>query len=171
MNKKYFSVFALTTAVSVTSVSAEPAKQASQSSQSKGDTQHMSADVVKAFFAAFGKGDFNGIIDTFHPQATISAVREGKQQGTHYGTYKGKDGAKAFISGLGQMFDTQAFAVNNVIGDGDVVFADGTFVHKIKSTGKLFASAWALKCTIKDGQIYTYHFYEDSAAFTDATRK
>lgn len=159
MNSKYISMFALTSAVFATSVSAEPVRTANQTTQSKnGASQRMGSDVVKAFFAAFGKGDFEGIIATFHPQATISAVREGKQQGSHYGTYKGKDGAKAFISSLGQMFDTQAFAVNNVVGEGDVVFADGTFVHKIKSTGKLFASAWALKVTVKDGQIFNYHF-------------
>lgn len=171
MNTKHFAALALAVAVTSSSVAAEPTRTNTTSAHSKGASKTMGTTVVKAFFTAFGKGDFNGIIDTFHSEATISAVREGKQQGSHYGTYRGKEGAKTFISSLGQMFDTQSFSINNVVGEGDVVFADGVFVHKIKATGKLFASAWALKCTIKDGLIYGYHFYEDSAAFDAATHK
>lgn len=127
-----------------------------------------SADVVKGFFAAFGKGDVEGVVNSFHEKATIVAVRKGDRKGNHYGNYAGREGARAFVTVLGKTFDTQAFAVDHVIGEGNVAFASGSFTHKLKTTGKLFTSDWALKCIVQDGKILEYHFYEDSEAFRDA---
>ena len=129
-----------------------------------------STQPLKAFFNAFGKGDLEGIIETFHPEATIKAVRGGQRSGKAlYGTYQGKEGARTFISNLGVTFDTKAFAVESVIGEGDIAFANGTFTHHLKSTAKLFESAWALRVVVKDGKIYEYHFYEDSEKFAEAS--
>lgn len=128
-------------------------------------------DVVKGFFNAFDKGDMAGLIGSFHEKATINAVREGKRKpGEPYGTYKGKKGVEEFIQSLGAAFNTKEFTVENVIGSGDVVFANGRFKHELKSTGKTYESAWALKCVIKDGKILTYDFYEDTAGFIEANR-
>ena len=71
---------------------------------------------------------------------------------------------------LGKTFDTKAFSVGHVIGQGDVAFANGSFLHLVKSTGKPFSSDWALMSVVKDGKILEYHFYEDSAAFAQASR-
>jgi ketosteroid isomerase-like protein len=127
-----------------------------------------SADVVKGFFGAFGKGDVEGVVNSFHEKATIVAVRKGDRKGNHYGNYAGREGARAFVTVLGKTFDTQAFAVDHVIGEGNVAFASGSFTHKLKTTGKLFTSDWALKCIVENGKILEYHFYEDSEAFRDA---
>ncbi len=72
--------------------------------------------------------------------------------------------------GLGQTFDTQAFHVDRVIGAGDVAFASGSFVHLVRATGKAFRSDWALRCLIEDGKIREYRFFEDSAAYVEASR-
>ena len=127
-----------------------------------------SADVVKGFFAAFGKGDLEGVVSSFDQQANIVAVRKGERRGDHYGTYAGAEGARAFVTALGKTFDTQAFSVEHVIGEGNVAYASGSFTHKLKATGKLFVSDWALKCITEGGKILDYHFYEDSEAFRDA---
>lgn len=131
-----------------------------------------SATAVQEFFTAFGKGDFEGIVNSFHPECRITSIRKEERSGQQlYGSYEGKEGVKSFISNLGGAFDTQAFAVDHLIGEGDVAFANGSFTHKLKSTGKLFTSDWALMCIVKDGKISEYHFYEDSAAFEAANRK
>lgn len=129
-----------------------------------------STEPVKAFFNAFGKGDFEGIIETFHPNATITAVRGGQRQANAlYGNYKGKEGARAFISNLGAAFDTKTFEVESIIGEGDIAFANGSFTHQLKSTGKVFESAWALRVVVKDGKIFKYFFYEDSEKLAEAS--
>lgn len=129
-----------------------------------------STQPLRAFFNAFGKGDFEGIVETFHPEATITAVRDGRREDNDlYGTYKGKEGARVFISNLGAKFDTKSFDVESIIGEGDIAFANGTFSHQLKSTSKLFESAWALRIVVKEGKIYEYHFYEDSEKFAEAS--
>ena len=129
-------------------------------------TINVSTEPVKAFFTAFGKGDFNGIINSFHEDCSITAVRQGQRRGKEiFGSYTGKEGVKEFISNLGNSFDTKAFSVDHIVGEGNVAFASGKFTHQVKSTGKPYASDWSLMCVIKDGKIFEYHFYEDSASF------
>ena len=135
------------------------------------ETVKQSKEVVQGFFNAFGKGDFNGIINSFHDSSMIMAVREANRNGSQiYGTYKGKEGAKTFISNLGNAFDTKAFSVDNVVSEGNVVFANGKFTHLVKSSSKSFSSDWALMCVIKDDKILEYHFYEDSEKFAEASK-
>lgn len=137
----------------------------------KMETVKLSKEVVQGFFNAFGNGNFNGIINSFHDSCTIIAVRETDRNETQiYGTYKGTDGAKAFISNLGNAFDTKAFSVDNVIGEGNIAFANGKFTHVVKASGKTFSSDWALMCVIKDDKIFEYHFYEDSDKFSEASK-
>jgi len=125
---------------------------------------------VKDFFAAFGKGDFNAIINTFHDHCSITGVRNAARSGSQiYGSYRGKEGAKEFISNLGNAFNTKAFTVDNIVGEGDIAFANGSFTHEVKATGKLYASDWSLMCVIKENKILEYHFYEDSASFVAAS--
>lgn len=135
------------------------------------ETVEQSKEAVQGFFNAFGKRDFDGIINSFHDSCTITAVRDADRYGSQiYGSYKGKDGAKSFITNLGNAFDTKAFTVENIVDEGNVVFANGQFTHIVKVTGKKFSSDWALMCIIKDGKIFEYHFYEDSEEFSQANK-
>lgn len=130
-----------------------------------------SKEVVQGFFTAFGNGDFEGVINSFHDSCTVIGIRDSERSGKQiYGTYKGKEGAKAFLSNVGGTFDTKAFSVDHVVGESDVAFANGKFTHVVKSTGKTFSSAWALMCVVKDGKILEYNFYEDSEKFVEANR-
>ncbi len=128
-------------------------------------------DVVKGFFAAFGRGDVDGIVSAFSPRAEIIAVREGaRASGDLYGTYEGRQGARDFAATLGRLLETRSFDVREVVGEGDVVFASGRFEHLVKATGETFRSDWALRCTVTDGTIAEYRFFEDSAAYVEAAR-
>jgi uncharacterized protein len=134
-------------------------------------TKKASKEVVQRFFSAFGNGDFNGVVNSFHDSCTVIAVRDSQRGDDQiYGTYKGKEGAKTFLSTLGKAFDTKAFSVENIIGEDHVSFANGKFTHVVKSSGKEFLSDWALMCIIKDDKIFEYHFYEDSERFLQASK-
>ena len=125
--------------------------------------------LVEEFFSAFSNGDFNGIINSFHDDCEIIAVRNSERiKSQIYGSYKGVPGVREFISNLGAEFDTKVFTVENLVSEGNVVFANGKFTHELKSTGKLFSSDWALMCVIKNDKILEYHFYEDSEKFAEA---
>jgi uncharacterized protein len=126
--------------------------------------------IVKDFFTAFGRGDLDGVVASFHPRAEIIAVRAGSRgDGQLYGSYEGTDGARTFVTTLGALFQTQAFEVNDVVAEGNLVFASGNFVHIVKSTGKPFRSSWALRCDIAGGKIRHFRFFEDSASYVEAS--
>lgn len=134
-------------------------------------TKKQSKEIVQDFFTAFGNGDIIGVLNCFHDSCTVIAVRDSQRNGDQiYGTYKGKDGVKTFLANLGSSFDTKAFTVENIVGEGDVSFANGKFTHVVKATGKSFPSDWALMCTVKDNKILEYHFYEDSEKFSESKR-
>ena len=126
---------------------------------------------TRAFFAAFGRGDLEAVVAAFHPDCTVTAVRAGERSdGQLYGTYLGTPGVRDFLATMARTLDTQAFTVDHVVGDGDVAFASGTFLHTVRATGKPFASAWALQVRTREGRIVAYTFYEDSASFVAASR-
>jgi uncharacterized protein len=133
------------------------------------NTTQSSTETVKQFFAAFAKGDVEGIVETFDQAANIVAVRAGRPENTEpYGSYSGKAGAREFVANLGRTFDTQAFSVDALIAEGDTAFARGSFTHKVKATGRLYSSDWALTCVVRGGKIVEYRFFEDSASFARA---
>ena len=131
--------------------------------------QNTSSDIIKQFFAAFGRGDLEQVVATFDPGATIVAVRSGpRREGQVYGTYTGVSGARDFLANLGRSFDTKAFSVDVIVGGDDVAFAKGSFSHQLKSTGKTFTSDWALMCRTHGDRIVEYRFFEDSASLAAA---
>ncbi len=134
-------------------------------------TNDPSTKPVQQFFEAFGKGDFNGILNSFNDQCKIIAVRDKQRvKGELYGTYYGQEGLKEFLKNLSENFNTREFSVNNIIGKDEIVFADGSFTHELRTTGKLYHSNWSLKCKVKEGKVMEYHFYEDSMGFLEASR-
>ncbi len=130
---------------------------------------HTSAGVVQAFFTAFGQGNLDALVDCFADDCQVHAVREGQRRnGEPYGTYRGKEGVRQFVAALGQTFDTKEFSVEYVQGHGEVAFAAGQFAHEVKPSGRMYRSAWALRCRVVGGKIAEYRFYEDSEAFREA---
>ncbi|HXS19217.1 MAG TPA: nuclear transport factor 2 family protein [Polyangiaceae bacterium] len=131
-----------------------------------------SSEVVRQFFAAFSQGALEPLVALFDPQATLIAVRQGQpQSGGIYGTYRGHHGVRSFIDNVTSSFDTQAFAVDEVVGQGEVAFAKGSFVHHLKGTQRLFSSDWALMCRVVQSKIVEFRFFEDSAALLAARQE
>ena len=126
--------------------------------------------VVEGYFDAFSKGDMDKVLEIFHPDCLIVSVKEGdRAAGQLHGSYQTRSQAKDFLANIANLFDTKSFQVESIMdGDDDVVYANGTFTHEVKATGKLFYSTWVQRCIIRDGMIKEYRFYEDSAAYEKA---
>ncbi|MEO1053616.1 MAG: nuclear transport factor 2 family protein [Bacteroidota bacterium] len=126
--------------------------------------------VVEGYFDAFGKGDMDRVLEIFHPQCLIVSVKEGdRAEGQLHGSYHTRNQAKDFLANIANLFTTKSFQVESIMdGDDNVVYANGTFTHEVKATGKLFYSTWVQRCIIEDGMIKEYRFYEDSAAYERA---
>jgi uncharacterized protein len=136
---------------------------------SKIDEERMDKQTIKPverFFAAFGRGDLDGLLDALHDDIVIEV--EGPANVPIYQTYKGKVGARHFIEEMGRNFQTQQFDVQTLMGQDHTVMAAGVFKHVVIPTGKIFQSAWALRCEIKDDKISHYRFYENTGAAAEA---
>ncbi len=130
-----------------------------------------STEVVQDYFNSFQKGDMKQVLDTFHTDCYIVSVKEEERSKEQlHGIYRTKDEAEQFLSNITSLFNTKDFSVEHMSSIGaDMVMANGTFSHEVKSTGKLFNSAWVQLCVIEDGKIKEYRFYEDSAAYVTAS--
>lgn len=85
-----------------------------------------------------------------------------------YGTFVGHDGLSTFVDGLRAHFDTRSFVLDRSIENAAFGAAFGRFEHRIRTTGRLFRSHWAIYCAFDAGKISEYRFYEDTAALEEA---
>jgi ketosteroid isomerase-like protein len=128
-------------------------------------------EVVQNYFNAFQNGDMEHVLNSFHPDCYIVSVKEEERPKEQlYGIYRTEDEAKQFLNNITSLFHTKDFTVKHIASAGDnLVMANGTFSHEVKTTGKLFNSSWVQLCIIADEKIKEYRFYEDSAAFITAS--
>ena len=128
--------------------------------------------VVENYFQAFKSGDLDEVKRLFHDECLIVSVKnQSRKTGQLHGVYNTKQEVSDFLGNISNLFNPKSFEIERIIGgEGSVVFSNGTFVHEVKATGKMFSSDWAQMCIIKDEKILEYHFYEDSAAYELASR-
>lgn len=128
-------------------------------------------EVVQNYFKAFQKGDFEGVLNTFHPDCYIVSVNEEERPTEQlHGIYRTRKEATQFLKNIATLFETKDFSVDTMVeAEGNIVVSKGTFSHLVKSSGKLFNSNWVQWCLVEDGMIKEYRFYEDSAALLQAS--
>lgn len=125
------------------------------------------SEIIRTFLSSLGDLDTARKLVT--PDVRFIAVREQRYANLPlYGTFEGHDGMVDFISGLRAYFDTQHFHIDSVLESEKLGFASGRFEHRIRTTGRLFKSHWAVMCKFREGKIELYRFYEDNAALEEA---
>lgn len=117
---------------------------------------------VEQLFERFASGDIEGALTFVHDAAVFEA--QGPGEVPIYGRFEGKEGARRFLSIASGMFDTEAFEFRKWAVADDYVFAYGYMQHKVRKTGRLFKSEWALVCRVDSGLIRSYKMFEDTAA-------
>jgi len=85
-----------------------------------------------------------------------------------YGAYIGFEGFKRLFESLKTSFDTQKFELYGITENEDTAMAHGYFEHKVRKTGKLFCSNWAMVSEFSNGKIIQCKFFEDTAALEEA---
>ena len=123
-------------------------------------------NAVQKFFMGLEEGNLEKALESVHEDAVFSAP--GPDSVPIYNTFHGKEGVREFINILGEMFDTEAFEIYDIIEKDGYVFALGLMKHGVKKTGKIFECEWVLVCKIKDGKIISYKMFEDTAALEKA---
>ena len=122
--------------------------------------------IVEDFFTAFSSGNDEAALELVTPDATFEA--QGPPAVPIYGRFEGHDGVRRFIATLRELFDTERFDVRQSTQSVGLAFAYGYMQHRVRKTGRVFRSEWALYCEVSDGRIRTYKMFEDTAALAAA---
>jgi uncharacterized protein len=124
-------------------------------------------DIVEAFFARFGAGDADGVLELFAEDVDFNVA------GAYFVPWTGprtdKAGVAEFLAASAAV-EPQQFGVERILADGGTGVALGHFTHKVLATGKTFSSRFALHVVVDGGLITRYHMFEDSYAIAEAFR-
>ncbi|MFC4224703.1 nuclear transport factor 2 family protein [Lysinibacter cavernae] len=123
---------------------------------------------VDAFFAAFGTGNLDGVINTFGetvdfavpgaPNVPWTGIRTTKTQVAEFFTMLMRDG----------LTEPEEFTLDAMIVDGEEAVAAGHSRFRVVKTGKTFDNQFAIRFTVQEGNIVRYHMHEDSYAISEA---
>jgi ketosteroid isomerase-like protein len=126
----------------------------------------MTTTIVEDFFTALGSGNEDAALGLVTADATFEA--QGPPTIPIYGRFEGHDGVRDFVATLREMFDTERFDVRQSTQSDGLAFAYGYMQHRVRNTGRVFRSEWALYCELREGRIRTYKMFEDTAALAAA---
>lgn len=114
-------------------------------------------------------GEMDKALGYIHRDAKFIAAFEKESDRHHfYGTYDGIEGVRTLLTKFQQDLDTQEFEIHNILADDTKAFAWGRFKHRIRPTGNLFESCWAVVCEVEDGKIKYFRGFEDTGALEAA---
>ncbi|WP_407180847.1 nuclear transport factor 2 family protein [Bradyrhizobium sp. STM 3562] len=85
-----------------------------------------------------------------------------------YGRFEGKTGVERLFKTLAQEFETETFEIRKWAEADDVVFAHGFMQHRVRKTGGVVKSEFALVVNTANGLITHWRIFEDTAAFEAA---
>ncbi|MGL5084073.1 MAG: nuclear transport factor 2 family protein [Microcoleaceae cyanobacterium] len=121
---------------------------------------------VQQFFTCLFNNDLSGALDLVHDDAVFEA--QGPSSVPIYGRFEGEAGVKQFLAILTEMFETEAFEIRKWSVIDEFVFAYGYMQHRVRKTGRIFKSEWALVCQVQGDRIISYKMFEDTAALQTA---
>ena len=123
--------------------------------------------VVQEAYAAFGRGDVQGILDRLDDSIVWKGVYGAAPHVPTSGERRGKTQVGEFFKQVAQSVNFSRFEPKEFIASGDKVVALG---HYTATTpiGKSFDSDFAMVFTLRDGKVIEFQEFMDSAAVNAA---
>ncbi|MGA7780070.1 MAG: nuclear transport factor 2 family protein [Paraburkholderia sp.] len=118
--------------------------------------------VVKEAYAAFEKGDINGLLQIVSEDVDWRVVASTSLPYSNHCQKRAE--VKHYFEDLLAAEEITKFEVREFIDAGSHVVVIGFVAATIKSTGKSFESEWAHIFTIRDGMITRWQEFFDTAA-------
>jgi ketosteroid isomerase-like protein len=123
-------------------------------------------DIVKGIYAAFGEGRIGDIVGRMADQTNF--IQPGGAAIPWSGAYRSPAEVSAFFGKLDAAVSVSEFTPQEYVEAGDTVVAIGRWAGTAKPTGKPFASTWSMTWKLKDGKVYFYEAFEDTAVIAGA---
>jgi ketosteroid isomerase-like protein len=129
-------------------------------------SEQQNVQTVQAAYAAFKRGDIQGVINTLADEIEWHTPGEGLiPQG---GVHRGKDAVSRFFQTIDQTMEFASFDPQTFVAQGDNVVATGSYDGTVKTTNRHFGAEWAMVFTFKGSKVVRFQEYTDTAAIASA---
>jgi uncharacterized protein len=123
--------------------------------------------VVQEAYAAFGRGDVQGILDRLTDDVIWKGVYGAAAHVPTSGERRGKAAVATFFKQVAETVKFSRFEPKEFIATGDKVVALGSY-NGTTSIGRSFESDFAMVFTLKNGKVSLFQEFCDSAAINAA---
>jgi uncharacterized protein len=121
--------------------------------------------LVKDGFAAFARGDIQGLLALFAEDIEWVIPGAGLPLA---GTYRGHAGVASFFQKLNDDSEILAFEPREFVAEGDRVLVVGWERARVKATNRMYQSDWVMAFTVQNGKVTKFHEYGDTQANAEA---
>ncbi len=131
-------------------------------------SEQQNLEMVREVYAAFGRGDIDGILARLDPQ--VSWRTPGPPDLPTAGLRHGVAAVREFFGVLMNTLDIQEFKPSDFLAQGDKVVVLGTSREGPKGTGRIVDFRWVHVFTIRDGKIVAVEEPADVSALVEEYR-
>jgi ketosteroid isomerase-like protein len=131
-------------------------------------SEQQNLEIVRSVYAAFGRGDLDGILVQLDPQVTWRTP--GPAELPTAGLRRGLAEVREFFGLLLNTLDIQDFRPGDFLAQGDKVVVLGTSREGPKGTGRLVDFRWVHVFTIRGGRILEFEEPADVSALVEEFR-
>ena len=116
--------------------------------------------VVEGMFSSLQRGDVPGVLDRLSDD--IEWRIAGPAELPYAGIHRGREEVSKFFQTFGQAAEFEVFEPREYLAKGDKVVVLGHERQRIKATGRVVETDWAMVFTLRDGRITRFRNYVDS---------
>jgi ketosteroid isomerase-like protein len=124
--------------------------------------------VVQEMFAAFGRGDVAGVLDRLSDD--IEWRIAGPSELPYAGIHRGRNEVARFFETFGRVAEFEVFEPQEYFAKEDKVVVLGHERQRVKTTGQVVETEWAMVFVVREGRITRFHNYVDTHAVATAHR-
>jgi uncharacterized protein len=121
--------------------------------------------IVKDAYAAFGRGDIQGLLALLAEDIEWITPGEGWPLA---GTYRGRAGVAGLLQKAFEMLEISLLEPREFVGKGDRVLVVGFERGRVKATNRTFEGHWVMAFTVRNGKVMNVREYNDSLALARA---
>jgi ketosteroid isomerase-like protein len=124
--------------------------------------------VVREMYAALARGDVPGVLDRLAED--IEWKIAGPSELPYAGLHRGRDEVARFFETFGRAAEFEVFEPQEYFARGDKVVVLGRERQRVKATGRVVETEWAMVFTVSGGKIARFHNFVDTHAVAAAHR-
>lgn len=116
---------------------------------------------IQKMYAAFGKGEIATILDSVTDDVDWQVL--GPKEIPHAGPHRGRDAVASFFQKVVEGSEILQFEPREYVAQGEKVVALGYYRGKAKATGRMYEAEWAMVFSFRDGKVFRFREYVDTA--------